>query len=121
MGISEMEVALGVFDIVNNMMSDAIRGYIVEKGFDPKDFVIFAFGGAGPVHASSYGELTGVRKTIILNMAPTFSAFGIAVSDILHKKSISIVMPEPFDADKMNADFLALERKARRNGKGGSQ
>ena len=113
MGISEVEVALGVFDIVNNMMSDAIRGYIVEKGFDPKDFVIFAFGGAGPVHASSYGELTGVRKTIILNMAPTFSAFGVAVSDILHKKSISIVMPEPFDADKMNAAFLALERKAR--------
>ena len=113
MGVSDIEAALGVFDIVNNMMSDAIRGYIVEKGFDPKDFILFAFGGAGPVHASSYGELTGVKKTIVLNMAPTFSAFGIAVSDILHKKSISIVMPEPFDADRINGSFLSLEEKAR--------
>jgi len=113
MGISDVEAALGVFEIVNNIMSDAIRGHIVEKGFDPKDFVAFAFGGAGPVHASSYGELTGVRKTIILNMAPTFSAFGIAVSDILHKKAVSIVMPEPFDADKINNTFLDLEENAR--------
>jgi N-methylhydantoinase A len=112
MGMSDIEVASGVFDIVNNMMSDAIRGYIVEKGFDPKEFIIFAFGGAGPVHASSYGELTGARKTIILNMAPTFSAFGIAVSDILHKKSTSLVMPEPFDADKINNTFLLLEKRA---------
>jgi len=112
MGISDVEAALGVFDIVNNMMSDAIRGYMVEKGFDPKDFIAFAFGGAGPVHASSYGELTGVSKTVILNMAPTFSAFGIAVSDILHKKSISLVMPEPFDAKKINSTLLALEEKA---------
>jgi len=113
MGMSDIEVAAGVFDIVNNMMSDAIRAHIVEKGFDPKEFVTFAFGGAGPVHASSYGELTGTKKTIILNMAPTFSAFGIAVSDILHKKSTSLVMPEPFDADKINSTFSTLENRAR--------
>jgi N-methylhydantoinase A len=112
MGISDVEASLGVFDIVNNMMSDAIRGFMVEKGFDPKEFVIFAFGGAGPVHASSYGELTGGNKTIILNMAPTFSALGIAVSDILHKKSISLVMPEPFNANKINTTLLALEERA---------
>jgi len=113
MGMSDIEVAAGVFEIVNNMMSDAIRAHIVEKGFNPKEFVTFAFGGAGPVHASSYGELTGTQRTIIFSMAPTFSAFGIAVSDILHKKSTSLVMPEPFDADIINSTFLTLERSAR--------
>ncbi len=113
MGMSDIEVAAGVFEIVNNMMSDAIRAHIVEKGFDPKEFVAFAFGGAAPVHASSYGQLAGIQKTIILNMAPTFSAFGIAVSDIIHKKSTSVVMPEPFDARQINEIFQVLEARAR--------
>jgi len=56
--------------------------------------------------------LTGTQKTIILSMAPTFSAFGIAVSDILHKKSTSLLMLEPFDANEINKTFLILEQRA---------
>lgn len=112
LGISPIEAASGVFDIVNNMMGDAVRGFIAEKGFNPNEFVIFAYGGAGPLHASSYGELAGVRRTIILNLAPTFSAFGIGVSDLLHRKSSSILMLEPFLEDKLRGVFTDLETKA---------
>lgn len=111
LGMEVVDACIGVFDIVNNMMSDSIRGYLVEKGYDPTDFMIFAFGGAGPVHASSYAEIIGVKKCVIPLMAPAFSAFGIAVSDIIHKKSISMIMPEPFDAETINDSFLDLEKK----------
>ncbi len=112
LGISPLDASAGVFDIINNMMADAVRGFIAEKGFNPAEFALFAFGGAGPVHAASYGELAGVRKTIILRLAPTFSAFGIGVSDLLHRKSTSMLLLEPFDADRVSTTFSILEQKA---------
>ena len=58
----------------------------VEKGFDPRDFVLFAFGGAGPVHAGVFARELGVQKVIVpqRKTASTWCAFGAAAADVLH-------------------------------------
>ncbi len=113
LGMDVPEAAAGVFDIVNNHMADAIRGSAVEKGYNPAEFIVFAFGGASPLHAAAYGEIVGAQKTVIMEMATAFSAFGIAMADIVHKKSTSLIMHEPFDAEIINQNFAALEEAVR--------
>ena len=67
-------------------MADIIRKMTVEKGFDPRDFVLFAFGGAGPAHAGVFARELGVRKVIVpqRKAASTWCAFGAAAADVLH-------------------------------------
>ncbi|MGH8691579.1 MAG: hydantoinase/oxoprolinase family protein, partial [Burkholderiales bacterium] len=60
-----LECAAGICRIVELNMADIIRKVTVEKGFDPRDFVLFAFGGAGPAHAGVFARELGVRKVIV--------------------------------------------------------
>lgn len=63
--MTEAEAANGIYRIANSHMSDLIRKATVEKGHDPRNFVLFAFGGAAPVHASRYAAELGVRPVVI--------------------------------------------------------
>ncbi len=60
-----MECASGIAKIVEFQMADIIRKITIEKGFDPRDFVLFAFGGAGPAHAGVFARELGVSKVIV--------------------------------------------------------
>src|SRR5260221_11981012 len=64
-GMSAIECAAGICRIVELQMADIIRKVTVEKGFDPRDFVLFAFGGAGPAHAGVFARELGVRNVIL--------------------------------------------------------
>jgi N-methylhydantoinase A/oxoprolinase/acetone carboxylase beta subunit len=63
--MSALECAAGVCRIVELNMADIIRKVTVEKGFDPRDFVLFAFGGAGPAHAGVFAAELGVKRVIV--------------------------------------------------------
>src|SRR5213078_391400 len=69
-GMSAIECAAGICRIVELQMADIIRKVTVEKGFDPRDFVLFAFGGAGPAHAGVFARELGVRKVIVPQRRP---------------------------------------------------
>ncbi|WP_102348689.1 hydantoinase/oxoprolinase family protein [Bacillus sp. Marseille-P3661] len=84
MGISVEEAASAIYQIVNARMADLIRNTTVERGNDPRDFSMLAFGGCGPTHCTGYGPDIGVRRMIIPQAATVFSAFGIGQSDIRH-------------------------------------
>src|SRR5688572_24035849 len=86
LGMSAVECAAGICRIVELQMADVIRKVTVEKGFDPRDFVLFAFGGAGPAHAGVFAQELGVRKIVIpqRKAASTWCAFGAAAADVLH-------------------------------------
>jgi N-methylhydantoinase A len=86
----------------------------VEKGFDPRDFVLFAFGGAGPAHAGVFARELGVQKVVIpqKEIASTWCAFGAASADILHVYEQVDIQTSPFDAERINAALVALESKA---------
>ena len=96
MGMSLYEAAAAVVELANNAMADTMRECVVEKGYDPKDFSILAFGGAGWLHAASYGRLLGARRIILAQNGSVFSALGTALSDVVHTYGRSVLMSEPF-------------------------
>jgi len=87
----------------------------VEKGLDPRDFVLFAFGGAGPAHAGVFAHELGVQKLVIPQkaIASTWCAFGAAAADILHVYEQVDIQPSPFDFARVNGLLDTLEKKAK--------
>jgi N-methylhydantoinase A len=109
-----MAAAAGIARIAEFKMADLIRKMTVEKGFDPRDFVLFAFGGAGPAHAGVFARELGVQKVIVpqKDIASTWCAFGAASADILHVHEQTDIQSSPFDGARINASLEALERSA---------
>lgn len=110
-----METASGITKIAEMQMADIIRRMTIGKGFDPRDFVLFAFGGAGPCHAGVFARELGVRKVIIpqRQTASTWCAFGAASADILHVHEQVSIMDSPFERDRFNDLLDRLEDHAR--------
>ena len=114
-GMTAVECAAGICRIVELHMADVIRKVTVEKGFDPRDFVLFAFGGAGPAHAGVFARELGVKKIIVpqRKAASTWCAFGAAAADVLHIFEHSEILSTPVDASRINNALSLLEKKAK--------
>jgi N-methylhydantoinase A len=84
LAMNEIETAAAIYRIVNARMADLIRRATVERGHDPRDFVMAAFGGCGPTHCTGYGPEIGMRRIVVPPSATAFSAFGIGRSDLKH-------------------------------------
>jgi N-methylhydantoinase A len=112
--LSLMEAASGIARIAEFKMADIIRKMTVEKGLDPRDFVLFAFGGAGPAHAGVFAYELGVQKVVIpqKQIASAWCAFGAASADILHVYEQVDIQPNPFDAARVNGTLDTLQKKA---------
>ncbi len=82
LGIDVVEAAAGVYRIINARMADLIRRVTVERGHDPRDFAIAAFGGCGPTHCTAYAPDIGVQLIVVPQSATVFSAVGIGQSDV---------------------------------------
>lgn len=76
-GLSVVQAALGMRAIANSNMSRAIRAVTVERGQDPRDFVLFAFGGAGPNHSCDLAKSVGIRKVVLPPEPGVFTASGM--------------------------------------------
>jgi N-methylhydantoinase A len=90
-----VEAAAGIFIIVNAHMADLIRVIAMRAGLPPEDFVLYAFGGTGPMHAAYYARELRIKKVYVFPQSPVFSAFGIAGSDIIQTISFSLGYPMP--------------------------
>jgi N-methylhydantoinase A len=114
-GMGAVECAAGICRIVELNMADIIRKVTVEKGYDPREFVLFAFGGAGPAHAGVFAAELGVRKVIVpqRKAASTWCAFGAAAADVLHIFEHSEILATPVPAARLNANLDAIEARAR--------
>lgn len=86
-------------------MADLIRRETIEKGLDPRDFVLFSYGGAGPCHAGAYGRELGIRTVVIplMNTASVWSAFGVVSSDVIHVYQHVLLMTAPVVAAPLRA------------------
>ena len=112
LGMSEPEAALGIYRISNAHMSDLIRRATVERGHDPRAFVLFAFGGAGPMHAGRYAADLGIRQVVIPLTASVHGATGLISSDVVHEYGKSDHLQVPADAGRVNDNFAGLIRRA---------
>jgi N-methylhydantoinase A/oxoprolinase/acetone carboxylase beta subunit len=104
LGIDVEEAALLIKKIVDANMGDTIAKETFLRGFKPNDFILFAFGGAGPTHCCSYGPYAGINKIIVFPFSPVFCAFGSSTMDIMHLYEQSLRLPllapgtmKPFD------------------------
>jgi N-methylhydantoinase A len=85
--------ALGVVKVATAHMVDAIELNSVRRGFDPRDFALVAFGGAGPLFAVEIARELGFRRTIVPRFPGIMSAIGLLMADIVHEESASVVRP----------------------------
>ena len=107
------ELASGVATIAEFQMADLIRKVTVQKGLDPREFVVFAFGGAGPVHMGVAARELGVDKVIVPqgDTAAVWCAFGAASADILHVGEQAKIISSPFNLTEINKILNGLSLK----------
>lgn len=115
MGMSALEAASGVYRIINSHMSDLIRKATVERGYDPREFTLFAFGAAAPVHAGRYAAELGIKQIVIPLTASVHGATGLVSSDVVYEYGRSDNLFVPADIRRINENFSVLVNKAIRN------
>jgi N-methylhydantoinase A len=86
------QLAEGMIRVVNATMEKAIRVVSIEQGYDPRDFALVAFGGAGPLHACELAAALSIPKVIVPAMPGALSAYGILISDVIKDLSRTVLM-----------------------------
>ncbi len=113
-GLSVEQTAAGILQVNNAAAANLIRQRTIQQGLDPRDFTVYAFGGAGPVHAWGFAQELGAGKAVIPlgNGASTLSAYGIATSDVaLHlNRACDFALPAAMDA--LHAAVCELDASA---------
>ena len=115
LGLTAEAAAEGIIEIANATMANAMRLSLFEKGFDPADFTLVAFGGAGGLHAVALAEELGMMRIVFPRSAGTLSAFGMLWTDIVHHTARSRILPavpQSLDALRQNAELLLAEGRA---------
>ena len=114
MGIELMEAAEGIIKIVNESMLGALRLVSVEQGYDPRDFALVGFGGAGPLHANALGTLSGAWPVIVPPGPGVLCAYGDATTRVQDEASQTYV--KRVDAISTENLLAALEELRTRAG-----
>jgi N-methylhydantoinase A len=109
LGLDLEEAAWGAYQIVNAHMADLVRQASVERGYDPREFVLVAFGGCGPTHCTGYGPDIAAKSIVVPLTAPVFSALGIAQSDVKHFYSRSLLIRLSRDEGIDDRDLASLQ------------
>ena len=91
MGLSVEKAAAGIVDIVNENMLGGLRLVSVQQGFDPRDFALVAFGGAGPLHANALGVLTGAWPVIVPPSPGVLCALGDATTSLRDESARTVL------------------------------
>ncbi len=113
MGVDLMVAAEGIIKIVNESMFGALRLVSVEQGYDPRDFALVGFGGAGPLHANALGILTGAWPVIVPPGPGVLCAYGDATTRVQDEAARTyITMASNLTADKLADDLLTLKARA---------
>ena len=105
------QAAHGMLRLASATMMRAIRAVSVERGRDPRDFSLLAFGGNGPLFAAAIAAELGIRRVLIPPMPGLFSAFGLLLADTEHHFSRSLRMRADGDAAALQSAFDALRRE----------
>jgi 5-oxoprolinase (ATP-hydrolysing) len=113
--LAASELAQGFLDVANANMARAIHRISVAKGYDPADYVLVAFGGAGGQHACAVARELGIRKILISPQAGVLSAYGIGLADVRRYGERSVLQPySPQTLAQLEPIWRDLEEHARR-------
>ena len=123
LGIGVEEAAARIRTTVDANMADVIARETFMRGYDPRDFTLFAYGGAGPTHCTGYGGHLGIKKIVVMPVSPVFCAWGSSTMPVTHlyesSRRIELLTPdtmEPLgDYDQFNSAVEELEAQAVRD------
>ena len=115
LGMTVTQAASAIYRIVTAQMSDLIRYATIQRGHDPRDDTLFAFGGAGAVHASRFAAELGIKQVVIPATASVHGAVGLVSSDVVYEEGVSDRSLVPVPPARVNASFAPVMRKIRRN------
>ncbi len=108
LGLGLLETAEGIVTIANANMSGAIRSRTVQKGHDPRDFALVAFGGAGPMQAAEVAESLGIPEVIVPPYPGITSAMGLLTSDLKYDQMRTVFMTEgAIDVERIDREIGA--------------
>ena len=112
MNMSVADAASGIYRITNSHMSDLIRRATVERGYDPREFTLFAFGGAAPVHAGRYAAELDIKEIVVPLTASVHGAVGLVSSDVIYQYGRSERLSVPAEIKRIRDGFTGLVERA---------
>jgi N-methylhydantoinase A len=113
LGTGLYETARGIIDVANNNMIGAIRVVSVEKGYDPKEFSLLPFGGAGPLHGGFIARELGMKSTIVGQGCGVLSSKGLLIADLRSDFSRTLLLRPPYgDLSQLSVLFSELQVQA---------
>ncbi len=108
------EAALGIINIVNINMSGLLQSMTVKRGYDPREFALVAFGGAGPIHAAAIAKELNIPTIIVPPFPGVFSAWGMLMADPRHDFGQTYIKPmDDADIGSINWMFRGLQARVR--------
>jgi N-methylhydantoinase A len=111
LGLGLFETAEGVVTILNSNMANAIRSRTVQKGIDPRDYALVAFGGAGPLHGAEVAAQLSIPEVLVPPFPGITSAMGLLTTDLKYDSiKTAFQTSTAVDCDRLNADFAAMEK-----------
>lgn len=115
LGLTIEAAAAAIFEVQNAQTGDLLRKTVVEAGHDPREFIVYAFGGSGPAHCGFYAQEIGATDVVVPlgQVASAFSAYGLASSDIVLAKELSDPAAMPLDPARVQRNFERLEAQVR--------
>jgi N-methylhydantoinase A len=115
LGLTARQAALGVIAVVNAHMERALRVISVERGYDPQDFTLLSFGGAGGLHAADLARSLGIPRVLVPPTAATLSALGMLAAQVAKDYSQTVMLPGSAEAGAILRPLEKLRRKAHRD------
>ena len=113
LGMSVEEAAIGIYRIAAAQITDLIHEITVERGLDPRDFVLHAFGGSCGLLCGVFGAELGVRRIVVPYTAAVNAAFGLLSADIVHEYTVTKTLPMPSPAAEINEIYAPMMARAR--------
>ena len=114
LGLGLLETAEGILTIANSNMARAIRSRTIEKGHDPREFALVAFGGAGPLHAADVADLLEIPEVLVPPYPGITSAGGLLTSDLKYDQMRTVFQLQgSVDADRLNRELDELATELR--------
>jgi len=113
LGMTTEEAAFGIYRIACSQMTDLIHEITVERGLDPRDFTLHAFGGTCPMLAGVFARELNVRRIVVPYTASVNCAFGLVASDVVHEYQRTTLVSLPAPASDVNELFAPLLTDAR--------
>ena len=114
LGLGLLEAAEGILTIANSNMARAIRSRTIEKGHDPREFALVAFGGAGPLHAADVADALDIPEVLVPPHPGITSAGGLLTSDLKYDQMRTVFQLQgSIDADRLNRELDGLEAELR--------